>query len=189
MCAETKEPPLDQMAVCQSFHERRVEQRSQDAQRLGVPLIFSEFGACMGTEACIQEINLVTKAMDDHLVSWAYWEFKNFADLTTSAGTGSEGFYNTDGTLQNDKVRALARTYLPAVQGLPISFDFDESWGPFTAYVKIDTSIDAPTIIFKSDQYFYLEGYVLIVLDDTGYHLARGKDMRVTEPKANYVGV
>jgi hypothetical protein len=33
---------------------------------------------------------------------------KNFADLTTSAGTGSEGFYNNDGTLQDGKVKALA---------------------------------------------------------------------------------
>lgn len=58
----------------------------------------------MGTAACIQEIQLVTDAMDKHLTSWAYWEFKNYADLTTSAGTGNEGFYNNDGTLQNAKV-------------------------------------------------------------------------------------
>jgi hypothetical protein len=42
---------------------------------------------------------------------------KNFADLTTSAGTGSEGFYNNDGTLQAGKVKALARTYMQATQG------------------------------------------------------------------------
>jgi len=52
--------------------------------------------------------------MDQYLVGWAYWEYKNFADLTTSAGTGSEGFYNSDGTLQTNKVAALARIYLQA---------------------------------------------------------------------------
>lgn len=46
------------------------------------------------------------------MVGWAYWEFKKYADLTTSAGTGSEGFYNADGSLQTSKVKALTRTYL-----------------------------------------------------------------------------
>jgi endoglycosylceramidase len=54
----------------------------------------------------------VTEVSDAHLAGWAYWEFKNFEDLTTSAGTGSEGFYNNDGSLQAWKVKAMARTYL-----------------------------------------------------------------------------
>lgn len=87
----------------------------------------------MGTEACVQEINLVTNALDEYLVGWAYWEFKNFGDLTTSAGTGSEGFYNNDGTLQNAKVKALARSYLPATQGTPLTFNFDSTYGDFEA--------------------------------------------------------
>jgi len=35
----------------------------------------------------------VTDHADDNLAGWAYWQFKYFEDLTTSAGTGSEGFY------------------------------------------------------------------------------------------------
>ena len=49
---------------------------------------------------------------DEHLVGWAYWQFKYYADLTTSAGTGSEGFYNADGSLQGWKAKALSRSYL-----------------------------------------------------------------------------
>ena len=45
------------------------------------------------------------------MLGWAYWQFKTYADLTTSAGTGSEGFWNQDGTLQDYKVKALARSY------------------------------------------------------------------------------
>jgi endoglycosylceramidase len=86
--------------------------RAQDAERYNVPLIISEFGACLNSSACVQEINAVGDVCDNHLSGWAYWQFKNFADLTTSAGTGSEGFYNNDGTLQSEKVKALARTYL-----------------------------------------------------------------------------
>jgi hypothetical protein len=66
----------------------------------------------MGTESCIQEITTVSEVCDEHLTGWAYWQFKNFGDLTTTAGTSSEGFYEKNGTLQVGKVKALARTYL-----------------------------------------------------------------------------
>jgi len=48
---------------------------------------------------CAEEIRLVAETTDKYLAGWAYWEFKPYQDLTTSAGTGSEGFYNKDGTL------------------------------------------------------------------------------------------
>lgn len=41
----------------------------------------------------------MTDACDTYLTSWAYWQFKTFKDLTTSAFDKSEGFYNKDGTL------------------------------------------------------------------------------------------
>lgn len=86
-----------------------------------VPLIFSEFGACLNSTACVTEITQLTETCDDNLVGWAYWEYKPFGDLTTSAGTGSEGFYNNDGTLQTGKVQALARSYFMKTQGLPLT--------------------------------------------------------------------
>lgn len=55
VCAEG-EPPLNLKSECQSFHDRRLKQRDEDAKRLGVPLILSEFGACYNTENCAQEI-------------------------------------------------------------------------------------------------------------------------------------
>ena len=61
--------------------------------------MITEFGACLTEEACSQEINLVGDVSDDYLVGWAYWQFKYYQDLTTTAGTGSEGFYNFDGSL------------------------------------------------------------------------------------------
>jgi len=61
----------------------------------------------------------VGDAADKYVAGWAYWQFKNYADLTTSAGTGSEGFYNEDGTLQDWKVKALSRTYVMLTQGVP----------------------------------------------------------------------
>jgi hypothetical protein len=46
------------------------------------------------------------------LAGWAYWQLKFYKDLTTTAGTGSEGFYEQNGTLQDIKVKALTRSYL-----------------------------------------------------------------------------
>jgi hypothetical protein len=53
----------------------------------------------MGGEECIMEVKQVTDVADDTLVSWAYWMFKTFKDPTTTAGTGSEGYYNPDGSI------------------------------------------------------------------------------------------
>lgn len=95
----TGEPLIEKASECKAWHEQRVGTRAQDAEKYGIPLFISEFGACLNGTNCVQEINSVTDTCDDHLAGWAYWQFKNFADLTTSAGTASEGFYNNDGTL------------------------------------------------------------------------------------------
>lgn len=52
MCA-TGEPPLEKAKECQEWHEKRINTRSEDAERYGVPLIISEFGACLGSASCI----------------------------------------------------------------------------------------------------------------------------------------
>lgn len=95
--------------------------------------MISEFGACMTEANCVQEIEQVAQVSDEYLVGWGYWQFKFFEDLTTSAGTGSEGFYNSDGTLQEWKVKALARTYLPFTQGVLTRQNFDTQSANFTA--------------------------------------------------------
>jgi len=83
------------------WHEKRVKTRAEDAERLQVPLIISEYGACLDSQSCLTEIQQVGDVCDEHLTGWAYWQFKSFKDLTTSAGTGSEGFYSKNGTLQD----------------------------------------------------------------------------------------
>ena len=93
----------------------------------------SEFGACMGGPTCAYEIESMTSACDEYLASWAYWQFKKLGDLTTTAGTGSEGFYNDDGALQTEKIRALTRTYLPATQGTLLKLNFNTTTSIFNA--------------------------------------------------------
>lgn len=107
----------------------------------------SEFGACMDSSECVTEVTQVTDVADQHLAGWAYWEFKTYKDLTTSAGTRSEGFYNFDGTIQAPKVKALSRSYIKAAQGTTKSMKFDSETGNFEAIVELDLSIEKPTLI------------------------------------------
>lgn len=62
-------------------------------------MFISEFGACLTDEVCTREIKQVGDLADKNLTGWAYWQFKTYADLTTTAGTGSEGFWNQDGSI------------------------------------------------------------------------------------------
>jgi hypothetical protein len=101
----------------------------------------------------------VADVSDEFLVGWAYWQFKYYGDLTTSAGVGSEGFYNHDGSLQEWKVKALSRTYLMATQGVPTSQKFSMDSSDFTAEFTANTKIDAPTVIYVNQPYYYPSGY------------------------------
>lgn len=141
------------------WHEKRLGTRAHDAVRLGVPFMVTEFGACLTEAPCTQEIQQVTDVADEKLAGWAYWEFKTYKDLTTSAGTGSEGFYNKDGSLQSWKVKALARSYFMAIQGVPTLQAFNTQTAVFKAEFTVDTSIDAPTIMYLNKEFYYPKSY------------------------------
>lgn len=158
VCAEYGEPTVDKKTFCHSFHEKRISTRDQDAKRLGIPYMITEFGSCTTEERCTQEIQQVTSLADQYLVSWAYWEFKFFADLTSTSGEGAEGFYNFDGSLQEWKVKALARTYLQNTQGQLTKLDFNDFTGTFRGEFIADTNIDAPTVLYANKKYWYPHG-------------------------------
>lgn len=56
MC-KTGEPDPKKGEQCLKWHEKRLKVRSEDAKRLGIPLIISEFGACLDSEVCVREIS------------------------------------------------------------------------------------------------------------------------------------
>jgi len=147
-CDATGEPQESSAQVCKAWHEKRIGQRDIDAARLGIPLAISEFGACMDSSDCVREITQVADVCDANLASWAYWEFKTYKDLTTSAGNRSEGFYNYDGSLQQPKVKSLTRTYVQRAQGLIKEMKFDAESGNFSAVVHVDLNIAASTDVY-----------------------------------------
>ena len=48
-CEATGEPQAKDKDLCLEFHQKRIGTRSDDAKKLGVPLIISEFGSCMNS--------------------------------------------------------------------------------------------------------------------------------------------
>jgi len=107
------EPPLDQAETCREFHFDKIQTRREDAERLNVPLIITEFGACSNSMSCFSEISGACDAFDDSLASWAHWQYKGFGDFTTT-GNSNEGLYDNSGNVQDNKLRALTRTYVHA---------------------------------------------------------------------------
>lgn len=112
MC-DGHEPPLDQVQVCRDFHFNKIQTRRDDAEKFRVPLIITEFGACSNSMSCFNEITNVCDASDDTLASWTHWQFKGFGDFTTTGGS-NEGVYDNDGNIQENKLKALTRSYVHA---------------------------------------------------------------------------
>jgi len=186
MC-DSGEPPLSKKDVCKAFHVEKTSVRAEDAKRLGVPLFFTEFGACSNTESCYHEITGAAEEFDNHLASWAYWMFKGFGDFTTT-GSMTEGMYDKDGNLQHYKILALQRSYLHAIQGTPTSMYFftdSDKNSTFIANFTIDTSIDAPTELFFNQDVYYPEGYKLSLMVNGAPSLS----MTVDDSQKNYLKI
>jgi len=56
MC-KTGEPDPSKSKECLNWHKKKLGKRDEDAKRLGIPLIISEFGACLDSEVCVTEIS------------------------------------------------------------------------------------------------------------------------------------
>jgi hypothetical protein len=64
VCAATGEPSAADKDRCLDLHQRRIGTRNSDAKKLGIPLIMSEFGACMDSQECVTEVSQVTSVAD-----------------------------------------------------------------------------------------------------------------------------
>jgi endoglycosylceramidase len=71
------------------------ERKEQAAKYLGIAKFLTEFGAVIESDAGVKELNFLLSLTESRFTSWAYWEFKYFADITTQAMPGNiESFYD-----------------------------------------------------------------------------------------------
>ena len=93
--------------------------------------------------------------------------YKSFSDFTTTGGT-REGMFNSDGTAQELKLQAIARTYAYAFQGRPTDMHFDRTTGGFHTRFILDVDVKEPTEIYVNKQVWYPNGFTTKATDDTG---------------------
>ena len=77
--------------------------------------------------------------------------YKSFDDITTQ-NPATETFFYDDGTLQTAKVKALARTYAPAIAGDPTAMNFDADSGSFELTFASRAAVTGDTTIFLSTE-------------------------------------
>jgi len=165
-CTRAGDLPSVDCPLCDVMVNNTVTARVADVQRLGGGVFITEFGACTDSDVCVAEITRVTERADASYTSWAYWQFKYFADVTTISGP-EESFYTTNGTLQMNKLKALSRTYCPVMAGTPISMRFETESAAFRLKYTTEASATRvlPTEIYLNEQIYYPSGYDVRVLN------------------------
>jgi hypothetical protein len=79
----------------------------------------------------------------------------------------------------------LARTYFKVVQGVPVYSRFNTDNGVFSSVFKFDSTITSPSILFKSSEYFYPNGYNFLIANSEGLFLASSQYQ--LKSRSNYV--
>jgi len=138
-CADFNSTGPKSRAVCDALDEEAMLVRMKDLGRLKCGGFLSEFGAMSNDTSAEEEITYVTSLADEYIQSWTYWQFKTYNDITTQAYTGNvsaESFYAEDGSLEMNKVKALSRTYAPAIAGTPTWHFFNAHNAMFELHYK-----------------------------------------------------
>jgi endoglycosylceramidase len=115
-CLTSDEPNPKLSLACDAIDDYFFSRRRKDAQRLGVGMIMTEFGAAKDMRYDLSQVEKVVNLADQHQQSWIYWQLKYYEDLTTCTPQG-ESLYNEDGTVNQHKITLLSRSYPQAVAG------------------------------------------------------------------------
>ena len=117
--------------------------------------MLTEFGALDDSPASITEINYILDVLDANMHGFAYWEFKNLHDITTT-NDNTAGFYRADGTLEREKVKALSRTYLMQTNGELIKYIYNAESAEFNLEYLYGGIEDVPTKVYFNSEMIYL---------------------------------
>lgn len=176
------EPSLEHAkTICPKFHDMKITHHKKTAEKLGIPLIITEFGACSDSEACYHEMKSFVEVAEEHSVSWTYWMYKPFGDHTTTASEHTEGIFLETGNPQSFKIKALTRPYVQAFQGSPVTSKFDLKSSKFNSSFIFDSKIEHPSVIYFNQEIFYESGYNVKITDK------EGKDVEYEVEKSNQI--
>jgi len=140
----------------------------------------TEFGAVGDDPMGHELIDLQTSRADDQLQSWAYWTYKSFFDITTQ-NAATEAFFNSDGSLQEDKVNRLARAYARSIAGVPKVMQFDRTASTFRLeYFLNYGKSNMSTEIFLNRAVHFKNGFNVTLSPDIAQYTIIGDFVIVT---------
>ena len=97
-----------------------------------------------------------------------YWQYKYYSDITTCTPEG-EALYNNNGTVSENKLRVLSRTYPMAVAGTLSSYNFRVElaglftmeylpWVTSSAEYSTSTASSRTSILYYNEELYYSKG-------------------------------
>lgn len=155
--------PLDHAKTsCRDYAEYKVRKSYEKSIELGVPVFYTEFGACSDNESCYWEVKALADACDTYMLSWSYWMYKPYGDHTTVCNDDTEGMWNPDGSLQMFKMKALTRPFIMAFQGTPIKSFYYTELNVFNSRYVVNSDIVKPTVLYFNNEIFYKNEYKFV---------------------------
>eukprot|EP01135_Chromosphaera_perkinsii_P002150 Nk52_evm84s217 gene=Nk52_evmTU84s217 len=175
------------------YIKHKIDIRQGDIRRVGGGGFLSEFGACGNSPECSREIEYVLNSADHYFGSWAYWQYKYYADPTTQSGE-SEGLFETSKGMLKEKVKSLARPYATAIGGEPIHMEFVVESRVFTLVFESSAAptcsgSQSATEIYTSKNYTYPEGFQFECEPKCEFKLPSGEETLIKlfpAPKTTY---
>lgn len=130
------------------------------AVSMGLVSSLTEFGAISNSDLSAKEIGFICNITEANFVSWYYWQFKYFQDITTASDPATnEALYNLDGTLQATKLKALSRSYAHRICGKPNSTQFEAESALFYLAYAPGSCGDKNTEVYLSEDFYYPQGF------------------------------
>jgi endoglycosylceramidase len=159
--------------------------RKKDVQKLGGGMMMTEFGAEMDVTPQLLQIDQLLSLVDKHQQSWIYWQFKFYDDITTCCS--GESFYDENGNIYMDKVKALSRTYPQVISGNSVEYKFNSFNSEFDmSYTASSSNSAATTIIYFNYIAYYFHGIAVQIIvpdeykDQISFAVTEGKYVVVT---------
>eukprot|EP00766_Chilomastix_caulleryi_P004544 gnl/Chilomastix_caulleri/580.p1 GENE.gnl/Chilomastix_caulleri/580~~gnl/Chilomastix_caulleri/580.p1 ORF type:complete len:154 (+),score=42.11 gnl/Chilomastix_caulleri/580:221-682(+) len=118
----------------------------------------------MEHDAAMLELGKITSLCDTAGVSWIYWQYKPYHDITTQC-EDSEGVFNPDGTEQEKKLAQLSYPYPQKVAGDITGWTYDKDTKKFNMVYRTPSDnskfLDKRTVIFIGAKHQATYGYDL----------------------------
>ncbi|GAM18779.1 hypothetical protein SAMD00019534_019540, partial [Acytostelium subglobosum LB1] len=131
--------------------------RMNDLNKLECAGLLTEFGADGGDAPNVLDSMIHTMdKVEEHLQGWIFWEYKCFAP-----DSYCNFFFNSNGTVNTERVYHYSRSYAMAVAGTTKQSIFEDATSVYTITYVINGDCTLPTEIYINEAMRYPNGYTV----------------------------